>query len=100
VPWSSAFDQVEATVPAALDVPLVPDNAATPKTRLDWPLKRPRWHLHFPPRSASWSNLVECGVSLLTRWGRRRGAFVSTDGLQAAIHASIAPTNAQPKPFV
>lgn len=96
------LDQVEAAVPDDLDVHLVLDNAATHKTRLihDWLLKRPRWHLHFTPTSASWLNLVECWFSVLTRRCLQRGAFNSTGALEAAIQAYIEQTNAQPRPFV
>ena len=95
------LDQVEAAVPADLDVHLVLDNAATHKTKLvhDWLLKRPRWHLHFTPTSSSWLNLVEGWFSLLTRRCLQRGAFGSTDALKAAIQAYIDRTNAEPKPF-
>jgi transposase len=96
------LDQVEAAVPADLDVHLVLDNAATHKTRVvhDWLLKRPRWHLHFTPTSASWLNLVEGWFSLLTRRCLKRGAFPSTDALKAAIQGYIDHTNAAPKPFI
>ena len=96
------LDQVEAAVPADLDIHLVLDNAATHKTRLihDWLLKRPRWHLHFTPTSASWLNLVECWFSLLTRRCLQRGAFRTTDSLEAAIKSYIDQTNAASKPFV
>jgi transposase len=96
------LDQVEASVPADLDVHLVLDNASSHKTRLvhDWLVKRPRWHLHFTPTSASWLNLVECWFSILTRRCLQRGAFVSTDNLKAAIQAYIEQTNRDPKPFV
>lgn len=96
------LDQVEAAVPQGLDVHLVLDNAATHKTRLvhDWLVKRPRWHLHFTPTSASWLNLVESWFAILTRRCLQRGSFSSMDGLEAAIHAYIQQTNAAPKPFV
>jgi transposase len=96
------LDQVEATVPADLDVHLVLDNASTHKTRLvhDWLIKRPRWQLHFTPTSASWLNLVESWFALLTRRCLQRGVFTSMDGLEAAIHAYIDQTNAAPKPFI
>ena len=96
------LDQVEAAVPADLDVHLVLDNAATHKTRVvhDWLLKRPRWHLHFTPTSSSWLNLVEGWFSLLTRRCLQRGAFGSTDALEAAIRSYIDQTNAAPKPLV
>lgn len=96
------LDQVEGAVPTDLDVHLVLDNAATHKTKLvhDWLLKRPRWHLHFTPTSASWLNLVECWFSLLTRRCLQRGGFASTDALATAIQGYIDQTNAEPKPFV
>ena len=96
------LDQVEAAVPPGLDVHLVLDNAATHKTRLvhDWLLKRPRWHLHFTPTSASWLNLVEGWFSLLTRRCLQRGVFASTDALKAAIQGYIDHTNAAPKPSI
>ncbi len=47
-----------ARVPADLDIHVVMDNAASHKTKLvrDWFAKRPRWHIHFTPTSASWIN--------------------------------------------
>ena len=96
------LDQVEAAVPRDLDVHLVLDNAATHKTRIvhDWLVKRPHWHLHFTPTSASWLNMVEGWFALLTRRQLQRGAFADTQALEAAIHAYTARTNADPKPFV
>jgi transposase len=102
VEFRAFLDQVEAAVPADLDVHLVLDNLKTHKTRLvhDWLVKRPRWHLHFTPTSASWLNLVECWFALLSRRRLQRGAFASTADLEATILAYIAETNADPKPFI
>ena len=102
VEFRAFLDQVEAAVPADLDVHLVVDNAATHKTKLvqDWLLKRPRWHLHFTPTSASWLNLVEAWFALLTRRRLQRGVFTSTADLETAIQDYIDQTNAEPKPFV
>jgi hypothetical protein len=63
-------------------------------------VKRPRFHLHFTPTSASWLNLVECWFALLSRRRLERGVFTSAQGLVGAIHAYIAETNAHPEPFV
>ena len=95
------LDPVEAAVPDDLDVPLVLDNAATHKTKLvhDWLLKRPRWHLHFTPTSASWLNMAKGWFALLTRRCLQRGVLQSTDALEAAIATYIDHTNADPKPF-
>ncbi len=101
VEFRAFLDQVEAAVPADLDVHLVLDNLKTHKTRLvhDGLVKRPRWHLHFTPTGASWLNLVECWFALLSRRRLQRGAFASTADLETAILAYIAETNADPKPF-
>jgi transposase len=96
------LDTIEATVPAQLDGHLILDNYGTHKTALirRWLLKRPRFHVHFTPTSASWLNLVERWFALLTEKQLRRGVHRSTQALQAAIRAYIAHTNEQPKPFV
>jgi transposase len=102
VEFRDFLDRVEQSVPSDLDVHLVLDNLKTHRTKLihDWLLKRPRFHLHFTPTSASWLNLVECWFSLLSRRRLARGIFMSTADLEAAIHAYIAETNVAPKPFV
>ena len=102
VEFRAFLDQVEALVPADLDVHLVLDNAATHKTKIiqNWLVKRPRWHLHFTPTSASWLNMVEGWFALLTRRRLQRGVFTSTVDLEAAIQAYIDQTNAEPKPFI
>jgi transposase len=62
------LDTIDAAVPADLDVHLIVDNYATHKTALiqRWLAKRPRYHLHFTPKGASWINLVERWFALLT----------------------------------
>jgi transposase len=96
------LDTIERSVPDDLDIHLVLDNAATHKTGLihRWLAKRPRFHLHFTPTSASWLNLVEGWFALLTRRQLRRGAFRSTHALEQAIRRYIEATNEDPKPFV
>ncbi len=95
------LDAVEAAVPAGLDVHVVMDNAGIHKTKLirDWFAKRPRWHVHHTPTSASWLNQVERFFALLTDKALRRGVHRSTAELEASIQAYIAATNADPKPF-
>lgn len=96
------LDRVESSVPPGLDIHLVLDNLKTHKTRLihDWLVKRPRFHLHFTPTSASWLNLVACWFALLSRRRLEHGAFTSTDDLEQAILTYIAKSNADPKPFM
>jgi transposase len=96
------LDEVERNVPADLDIHLVMDNYGTHKTKLirNWFAKRPRWHVHFTPTSASWINLVERFFALLTDRAVRRGSFQSVAELEAAIKAYIDAANADPKPFI
>ena len=77
------------------------DNYATHKTQpiRNWFAKRPRWHVHLTPTSASWINQVERFFANLTDRQIRRGAHRSTRELEAAIEAYIDVVNADPKPF-
>ena len=95
------LDTVENAVPADLDIHVVLDNASSHKTKLirDWFAKRPRWHTHFTPTSASWINQVERFFALLGEQQIKRGAHRSTKELEAAIAAYIDARNADPKPF-
>jgi transposase len=96
------LDTVDAAVPPNLDVHLILDNYATHKTGLmrRWLAKRPRYHVHFTPTSASWLNLVERWFVELTEKQIRRGVHRSTRALIAAIRDYLAITNETPKPFV
>ncbi|GLC28206.1 IS630 family transposase [Roseisolibacter agri] len=87
---------------AALDVHLVLDNAATHKTEIirRWLRKRPRYHVHFTPTSASWLNLVECWFSILQRRELARGVYRSTYALERAIRQYVAVANTEARPFV
>src|SRR6201995_4956442 len=95
------LDLVEQNVPDDLDLHVIIDNASTHKTKLirNWFAKRPRWHPHFTPTSASWINQVERFFGLLTEQQIRRGAHRSTKALETAITDYIAVRNAHPKPF-
>ena len=95
------LDEIEAAVPADLDVHLVMDNYATHKTPLirRWLAKRPRWHVHLTPTSASWLNQVERFFALLTDKKIRRGIYRSVAALKNDIDAFIRRHNADPKPF-
>ena len=65
-----------------------------------WLAKRPRFHLHFTPTSASWLNLVERWFAELTEKQIRRGVHRSTRELEHAIRGFIDHHNQNPKPFV
>jgi transposase len=96
------LDTIDANVPPTLDVHLILDNYGTHKTALihRWLAKRPRFHLHFTPTSASWLNLVERWFAALTEKWLRRGSHRSTRQLEEAIAQYLTLTNQTPKPFV
>jgi transposase len=101
VEFRKFLDEIDAAVPPGLDIHLVLDNSATHKTKLirDWLAKRPRYHVHFTPTSASWINQVERWFGLLTDRALRRGVHRSVAELERDIRAFIAATNAEPRPF-
>lgn len=92
---------VDAEVPRGLDVHLVMDNYATHKTQAirNWLAKRPHWHVHLTPTSASWVNQVERFFADLTTKQIRRGVHRSVGELEDAIKRYIDTVNDDPKPF-
>ena len=95
------LNTIDAAVPMAFDVHLILDNYGTHKTPTihRWLAKRPRFHLHFTPTSASWINLVERWFATLTEKQIRRGTYNSRRQLEAAISNYIRLNNDHPKPF-
>lgn len=93
--------QIDANVPDDLDVHIVMDNYATHKTAAirAWLARRPRYHIHFTPTSASWINQVERWFAELTRKQLQRGVHTSVSQLEADIRGFIERHNENPKPF-
>lgn len=85
----------------ANDLHLVLDNVATHKhpNVKRWLARRPRFHLHFTPTSASWMNQVELWFSLLTTQAVRRESFKSVRALLNRIYAFIETWNDEATPF-
>ena len=96
------LDTIEEAVPTALDVHLIMDNYGTHKTAMirRWLAKRPRFKVHFTPKSASWINLVERWFASLTVKQIRRGTHRSTVELERAIADYISVSNRDARPFV
>jgi transposase len=63
-----------------------------------WFARRPRYHLHFTPTSASWLNQVERFFSLLTERRIRRGTFGSVRALESAIRDYLTHHNQNARP--
>ena len=94
--------QIEQAVHPDLDVHLILDNSSTHKTQKirNWFLRRPRFHLHFTPTSASWLNAVETWFSQLERRSLYRNSFTSVQELRNEIRRYIRVHNQHlAKPF-
>ena len=94
--------QIEASVPAELDIHLIIDNYAThkhPKVRT-WLAQRPRYHVHFTPTYASWLNQVELWFRQISQQAIRRGSFRSVKELVKKIEHFVETYNAKARPFV
>ena len=91
----------EAT-PAGKELHIIADNYATHKHAKvqRWLAKRPRFHMHFTPTSASWLNMVERFFRDLTEHRLRRGVFRDVEELITAIDSYVDQHNDQPKPFI
>jgi len=81
---------------------VVLDNSSTHSTPEveRWLERHKRVHFHFTPTSASWMNMVEIWVSILTNQQVRRGAYNDVPELIAAIEHFIDGYNERAKPFV
>jgi len=93
---------IEKTVPEGQEVHLIMDNYGTHKTPKvkNWLARRPHWHVHFTPTSASWLNLVERFFAEITNKQIRRGTFRSVRELERSIEQYLQTHNENPKPFV
>ena len=85
-----------------MQIHLVMDNYGTHKApRIQrWFARRPYYHVHFTPTSASWLNLVERFFAKITTQRIRRGTFRSVKQLQQAIRDYLDDHNRNSRPFV
>jgi transposase len=93
---------IDGCVPQELDVHMVLDNLGT-HTQPDvkrWFERHPRFKLHFTPKGASWMNMVEAWLSILTKKQIRRNSFGNTNDVIRAINEFVAEYQKNPRPFV
>ena len=95
------LDELDATVPAGLQVHLVLGNGSSPIARDTrwWFVDHPRFHPHSTPSHASWLNQVERFFSILARRLLKRGEFRSVEDLVGKVMAFIADDNRAATPF-
>ena len=92
------LDHVEANVPPELDIHIVMNNDAAHKTKMirDWFARRPRWHVHFTPTSASWLNQVERFFADLTEKQIKRGFTARPSSWSARSPNTSTPSTRTP----
>ena len=96
------LNRLDAQLPPEGAVHLIMDNYGThtvPKVTR-WFLRRPRYHLHFTPTSASWLNQIERFFATITTQRIRRGTFESVPALETALEDYLRHYNEECKPFV
>jgi transposase len=95
------LEELDAKVPADLEVHLVLDNGSSHIANATrwWFVDHPRFHPHDTPTHASWLNQVELFFSILARRLLKRGEFRSVEDLVARVMAFIADDNRTATPF-
>jgi len=90
--------RIDAEMPNGPDVHLVMDNYATRKTpRIKaWLARRPYWHVHFTPTSASWINQVGRWFAELTRKQLQCGVHLPLQNWRPTSTLSSKPTTTIP----
>lgn len=96
------LNQVDRAIPAGTAIHIVMDNYGTHKVAKvrKWFVRRPRYHVHFTPTSASWLNLVERLFGEVTVRCVRRGSHCAVGVLEKAMLGYLDDRNKNPKPFV
>ncbi|MGH3097187.1 MAG: IS630 family transposase [Streptosporangiales bacterium] len=102
VEFKKFLAQIDAEVPADLDVHLVADNYGTHKAPAitKWLAAHPRFQVHYTPTYSSWINQVERWFAYLTDDLLRRGDHRSVQALERDIRAWVKAWNDNPKPFI
>jgi len=100
--WLKFLCLIERETPPERELHLIVDNYGTHKHPdvQAWLERRPRFHIHFTPTSASWANMVERFFRDITDQRIRRGVFRSVAELEHAIADYLTQHNQQPKPFI
>jgi transposase len=93
---------IDECVPHELDIHMVLDNLGT-HTQPDvkrWFERHPRFKLHFTPKGASWINMVEAWLSILTKKQIRRNSFGNVNDVIRAVNEFVETYQENPRPFI
>jgi len=94
------MDDVMVDISEAQEVHVILDNYCTHKKNDEWLKNHPNVTFHFTPTSASWMNMVEIWLGILTRKTLKGASFNNTAELSTAIKDFCDVYNTNPKPFI
>jgi len=98
--FQAFMDEVVKDIPLTQEVHAIVDNYSTHKKNEDWLKAHPNVTFHFTPTSASWLNMVEIWLGILTRKALKGASFNSKQELAQAIADFCEVYNESAKPFV
>jgi len=86
-------------LPNAEEYHVILDNHSIHKKHEVWLLNHQNVFFHYTPTSASWLNMVEIWLGILTRKSLRGKSFASTEAMSGHIMKFIEVYNTTAKPF-
>ena len=96
----SFMDALLLELPNAEEYHVILDNHSIHKRHERWLAENENVFFHYTPTSASWLNMVEIWLGILTRKSLRGASFTSTEALCGHIEKFIETYNQNAKPFV
>ena len=94
------MDGVVQETPATQEIHVILDNYSTHKKNDNWLEAHANVTFHFTPTCASWLNMVEIWLGILTRKALKGASFNSKQELAQAIQDFCDAYNQTAKPFV
>ena len=94
------MDELLVELPSAEEYHVILDNHSIHKRHDAWLAEHKNVIFHYTPTSASWLNMVEIWLGILTRKSLRGASFAGTNALCEHIGKFIEAYNQNAKPFV
>jgi len=94
------MDALLPDLPSAEEYHVILDNHSIHKRHERWLAEHENVFFHYTPTSASWLNMVEIWLGILTRKSLRGASFANTEALSEHISKFIEAYNHNAKPFV
>ncbi len=99
--FTAFLGMLHQMIPPHLRIHLIMDNGSSHTSRAtrSWLAAHPRFTVTYTPKHASWLNMIEQWLGVLTRRLLRRGDFTSRDDLEAKITAFTIRHNKHARPY-